>query len=307
MLFATYQKIYDFGKKSPKNLLNPERYYNKKLGFSPLWAFPVDDISSFAAHSLCTAPNFADIFYLIETDKYVRINKVMHYQMISRGEYKGCEREDIDYSGVIDERADNDHSEFLLDPDHIRFEDLKCICPVADVREDAYQQLHFIAPPMITDDKALHDIAYVMRYFAKDIPVTNFEDMKSGLIEMGYTEQYAEIEGRQRIMKFAFEMLMFPYIYQCYVSPIRKMSSKYLGMISHNSRKLLTAVNDFARWSEGPCEKEGYDRIFNEIKNLVITDDAILECAIENRKIYPNEPCPCGSGKKFKVCHGRYY
>ena len=27
----------------------------------------------------------------------------------------------------------------------------------------------------------------------------------------------------------------------------------------------------------------------------------------EVRKIYPNDPCPCGSGKKFKQCHGRFY
>ena len=25
----------------------------------------------------------------------------------------------------------------------------------------------------------------------------------------------------------------------------------------------------------------------------------------ENAKIYPNDPCPCGSGKKYKQCHGR--
>jgi preprotein translocase subunit SecA len=24
-----------------------------------------------------------------------------------------------------------------------------------------------------------------------------------------------------------------------------------------------------------------------------------------NKKIYPNDPCPCGSGKKYKNCHGR--
>ncbi|MCX6356282.1 MAG: SEC-C metal-binding domain-containing protein [Candidatus Aureabacteria bacterium] len=23
-----------------------------------------------------------------------------------------------------------------------------------------------------------------------------------------------------------------------------------------------------------------------------------------DRKVGPNEPCPCGSGKKFKHCHG---
>ena len=24
-----------------------------------------------------------------------------------------------------------------------------------------------------------------------------------------------------------------------------------------------------------------------------------------DKKIYPNDPCPCGSGKKYKNCHGR--
>ena len=23
------------------------------------------------------------------------------------------------------------------------------------------------------------------------------------------------------------------------------------------------------------------------------------------KKIYPNDPCPCGSGKKYKKCHGK--
>jgi hypothetical protein len=25
----------------------------------------------------------------------------------------------------------------------------------------------------------------------------------------------------------------------------------------------------------------------------------------KGKKIYPNDPCPCGSGKKYKKCHGR--
>ena len=27
----------------------------------------------------------------------------------------------------------------------------------------------------------------------------------------------------------------------------------------------------------------------------------------DEKKVYPNDPCPCGSGKKFKQCHGRRY
>jgi preprotein translocase subunit SecA len=37
-------------------------------------------------------------------------------------------------------------------------------------------------------------------------------------------------------------------------------------------------------------------------------DDTSLKKAPVRRevqRIYPNDPCPCGSGKKFKQCHGR--
>ena len=36
-------------------------------------------------------------------------------------------------------------------------------------------------------------------------------------------------------------------------------------------------------------------------------DDSAVKAPVKRaaRKIYPNDPCPCGSGKKFKQCHGR--
>ncbi|MCR5419013.1 MAG: preprotein translocase subunit SecA [Lachnospiraceae bacterium] len=36
-------------------------------------------------------------------------------------------------------------------------------------------------------------------------------------------------------------------------------------------------------------------------------DDTVAKGPVrrENAKIYPNSPCPCGSGKKYKNCHGR--
>ena len=34
-------------------------------------------------------------------------------------------------------------------------------------------------------------------------------------------------------------------------------------------------------------------------------DYAALEPVIKPAKIYPNDPCPCGSGKKYKKCCGR--
>ena len=36
-------------------------------------------------------------------------------------------------------------------------------------------------------------------------------------------------------------------------------------------------------------------------------DDSVTKAPVKRAevKIYPNSPCPCGSGKKYKQCHGR--
>ena len=36
-------------------------------------------------------------------------------------------------------------------------------------------------------------------------------------------------------------------------------------------------------------------------------DDSAVKAPVKRMeaKVYPNDPCPCGSGKKYKNCHGR--
>ena len=36
-----------------------------------------------------------------------------------------------------------------------------------------------------------------------------------------------------------------------------------------------------------------------------IRQEKKIASLIKPKKIYPNDPCPCGSGKKYKKCHGR--
>ncbi len=43
--------------------------------------------------------------------------------------------------------------------------------------------------------------------------------------------------------------------------------------------------------------EEKLKELYREQKNSKTVKNAV--------KIYPNDPCPCGSGKKYKKCHGR--
>jgi uncharacterized protein len=60
------------------------------------------------------------------------------------------------------------------------------------------------------------------------------------------------------------------------------------------------------------AEPQLLDRIFNHdtsVKNLIARDAGLVFAWWYQRRTHPmfagrNEPCPCGSGKRFKHCHG---
>ena len=84
-------------------------------------------------------------------------------------------------------------------------------------------------------------------------------------------------------------------LYQWQVSFERIKSAESL------TRALSEWIYDVRRWSEcGYSRKEmGLPNIENDALG-----SALNRVAITNKKIYPNDLCPCGSGKKYKKCCG---
>lgn len=63
----------------------PDPEYKALFGFDPIWCFPAGDFKTAFTHSMLTAPNAMDLFFILDTDNYVRIDKVKHYQAIRDG------------------------------------------------------------------------------------------------------------------------------------------------------------------------------------------------------------------------------
>ena len=58
-----------------------------------------------------------------------------------------------------------------------------------------------------------------------------------------------------------------------------------------------------ADWLYGLPE---WNDIFDEeTQQRLYTEQKQSGTVKKSKKIYPNDPCPCGSGKKYKKCHGR--
>ena len=49
-----------------------------------------------------------------------------------------------------------------------------------------------------------------------------------------------------------------------------------------------------------------WDRYFTKEEQEELYKEAKRSgTVVKEKKIYPNDPCPCGSGKKYKKCHGK--
>ena len=90
-----------------------------------------------------------------------------------------------------------------------------------------------------------------------------------------------------------------------YENPIETMDEDTAVKIEIDPEKLYyNMVEAKANWLYGLPQ---WDSILTEEKRseLYKAQKASGTVRRESRKVYPNDPCPCGSGKKYKKCCGR--
>ena len=68
--------------------------------------------------------------------------------------------------------------------------------------------------------------------------------------------------------------------------------------------KELLYKNMVAAGADWLYELEEWNDIFDEDKRKALYKEQKASTTVqrEEKKVYPNDPCPCGSGKKFKKC-----
>lgn len=89
-----------------------------------------------------------------------------------------------------------------------------------------------------------------------------------------------------------------------YENPLDTMEEDTKVKIEIDPEKLYyNMVEAKANWL---YELPQWDSILTEDKRKVLYREQKASGTIRNeQKIYPNDPCPCGSGKKYKKCCGR--
>jgi len=150
----------------------------------------------------------------------------------------------------------------------------------------------------------------VMRHFEKAVMLQVLDQAwKEHLAAMDYLRQgihlrgYAQKNPKQEYKREAFEM---------FTDLLERMKRDVVGVLSKvqvRAEADVAAVENQRRSSTAPMQFR------HDQADAMAADDAesaepqsaeaVQPFVRDGRKVGRNEPCPCGSGKKFKQCHGR--
>lgn len=326
MLFGTFQPLFradcnptfkelkDSALRATGTDVKPQDYKGTEpepletlLGYRPVWCFPARDFHEAFVHALLTAPNAPDLFFLVESDDYVRVDKVKHYAAIGR---------DADaVEGVrasIDPGCPDARSEFLLPVESLETARLMAftasgadpvggstILPACIAGHDGKCQIVGIPPECYAGASAqLARMQTLLEHARPDI---------SAMAEIVADEQEAQEKIASEAIRLGFMFFVMPLLYEFLERDANTANPGTMLLLQYTGTYLLDCCNRMARWSYGECGSESYMEIFQDAWDHVVTDEALATYVSDHGYRLPgrNETCPCGSGKKFKKCHGR--
>jgi preprotein translocase subunit SecA len=153
-------------------------------------------------------------------------------------------------------------------------------------------------------DKEQHAGTDVLRHFEKQIMLQVLDsNWREHLASMDYLRQgiglrgYAQKNPRHEYKREAFEL------FENLLDRIKQEVISVLMRVQVRTEEDVEAVERNRRAQQGSVQYSHPDARQDEEARR--DEDIPQPFTREGRKIGRNEPCPCGSGKKYKQCHGK--
>ncbi|MDU6254994.1 MAG: SEC-C domain-containing protein [Staphylococcus warneri] len=288
--------------------------YNEQLGFKPMWAVPVTTFKKTFTDIFLTAPNYPQMFVVFETDDFVAIDKIKHYQNVRDGISEEVELPIVD----INDYESYDHLEFCLN-----------IETLSSVPIIAYNLSCLRAFIFGNDIKPLDGFMFVDKFEIDEVDEALINDVliehlnRIPKMNLNSIKHQYELKGfdntEERAMMVAswylFKFTILPIFLKALCSDTGEFQNKRIfnydflafESVFYQYHQMIKLDIEFTKWSESDCTKEYFDKIYKKFESLVIDDDNLWIALFEtNGHINRNDLCPCQSGKKFKKCHGLY-
>jgi len=111
---------------------------------------------------------------------------------------------------------------------------------------------------------------------------------------------YAQKDPKQEYKRESFEL---------FIAMLENLKMDVVGILSKvqiQSKEEAEAIDQQRREAEEKAKIQYQHAQVNSDGEAEKEADETADTFIrENKKVGRNEPCPCGSGKKFKQCHGK--
>ena len=151
--------------------------------------------------------------------------------------------------------------------------------------------------------------AFMESFLSAESSDTHGSDSKSNtaLAAQLAHEWYMSMCAGEYAEMFLYAAEKYPHSYACAVTFLDQLQTLGPeGMRSAILDKLETF--DEIKVPRGALEagmEEAYQKALRRKKEPVYLTEGNVTYKRSGKKILPNDPCPCGSGKKYKKCHGR--
>ncbi len=308
------EKNINLGNYRTEAILKRDQIFVDRLGYNPYWAIGGETTEDIMLGSLFCAPNVPQIAHIFQTDEYIRINKIKQ-ENHAAGFLPG---ESLDY---IDNTQPDVATEFMvkdLHGDNPRANFMYNVLSILNISEGGHVidgfgngKGYFINLSQNVLDYWDYCAFGCYEYVHKHMHIDT-EQLEAARINPKATDLFCELN----YTKTVFEMVILPVILEILSPDNRiindvesvKFSSTWFTKCAYTFKRLSDIRLRFTDilYNNGLTE-EVYLSITDEARKLIISDKGLLEKMSKSKKIYPNDACPCGSGKKYKKCHGRIF
>ncbi|OKP03050.1 preprotein translocase subunit SecA [Xenorhabdus eapokensis] len=146
--------------------------------------------------------------------------------------------------------------------------------------------------------------AEMMRNFEKGIMLQTLDTLwKEHLAAMDYLRQgihlrgYAQKDPKQEYKRESFAM---------FANMLESLKYEVISTLSKVQVRMPEEVEALEQQRREEAERLARQQhLSHEVEQGALMSKAEAQVATGERKVGRNDPCPCGSGKKYKHCHGR--
>ncbi|CAI1588143.1 preprotein translocase subunit SecA [Serratia marcescens] len=143
----------------------------------------------------------------------------------------------------------------------------------------------------------------MMRNFEKGVMLQTLDSLwKEHLAAMDYLRQgihlrgYAQKDPKQEYKRESFNM---------FATMLESLKYEVISVLSKVQVRMPEEVEALEHQRREEAERLAQQQqLSHHDENALVTEDPNAPATAE-RKVGRNDPCPCGSGKKYKQCHGR--